>query len=109
MQLQETNTELKLKTVTGANSTAPREKILGQIPNDPRKSKQLAWNLYLAEGERTELAMNIQTEDGMTNGARNVIKFVQLHQQNKPSGIVQVQFDHLDVGHKTRIENRLYI
>ena len=42
----------------------------------------------------------------MTNGAGNVIKFVQLHQRNKPSGIVWVQFDHLDVGHKTRIENR---
>ena len=38
-------------------------------------------------------------------GAGNVIKFVQLHQQ-KPSGIVWVQFDHLDVGHKFRIENR---
>ena len=66
----------------------------------------MAWNLCLAKGERTELAMNIRTEDGMTNGAGNVIKFVQLHQQNKPSGIVWVQFDHLDVGHKTRIENR---
>ena len=31
----------------------------------------------LAEGERTELAMNIRTEDGMTNGAENVIKLVQ--------------------------------
>ena len=62
--------------------------------------------LCLAEGERTELAMNIQTEDGMTNGAGNVIKFVQLHQQDKPSGIVWVQFDHLDVSHKTRIANR---
>jgi len=54
--------------------------------------------------------MNIRTEDGMTNGAGNVIKLVQLHQESKPSGIVWVQFDHSDVGHKTRIENRnLYI
>ena len=88
------------------NSAELREKILRQIPNDPRKTKQLAWNLCLAEGERTELAMNIQIEDGMTNGAANVIKVVQLHEQNRPSGIVWVQFDHLDVGHKTRIENR---
>lgn len=48
----------------------------------------------------------LKVKDGMTNGAGNVIKFVQLHQQNKPSGIVWVQFDHLVVGHKTRIENR---
>jgi len=95
-------------SVIGANSAELREKILRQIPNDTRKTKQLAWNLCLAEGERTELAMNIRTEDGMTNGAGNVVKFVQLHQQDKPSGIVWVQFDQLDVGHRTRIENRHY-
>ena len=70
----------------------------------------MALNLCLAEGERTELVMNIRTEDGMTNGAGNVIKLVQLNKQSKPSGIVSVQFDHSDVGNKTRIENRnLYV
>ena len=94
----------------GANSIELRDKILRQIPNDPRKTKQLALNLCLAQGERTEIVMNIRTEDGMTNGAGNVIKLVQLHQESKPSGIIWVQFDHSDVGHKTRIENRnLYI
>ena len=54
--------------------------------------------------------MNLRTEDGMKNGAGNVIKLVQLHQQDKPSGIVWVQFDHSDVGQKTRNENRhLYL
>ena len=54
--------------------------------------------------------MNIRTEDGMTNGAGNVINLVQLHQPNKPSGIVWVKFDHTDVGQKTRHENRpLYV
>ena len=48
--------------------------------------------------------MNVRTEDGMTNGAGNVVKLVQLHQQTKPSGIVWVQFDHSDVGQKTRNE-----
>ena len=46
----------------------------------------------------------------MTNGAGNVVKLVQLHQQTKPSGIVWVQFDHSDVGQKTRNEKRhLYV
>ena len=54
--------------------------------------------------------MNIRTEDGMTNGAGNVFKLVQLFQESKPSGIVWVQYDHSDVGHKTRVENRhLYV
>ena len=70
----------------------------------------MALQLCLAEGERTELVMNIRTEDGMTNGAGNIIKLVQLHQQDKSSGIVWVQFDHSDVGQKTRHENRhLYL
>ena len=83
-------------SVIGANSPELRDKILTQIPKDPRKTKQLALQLCLAEGERTELVINIRTEDGMTSGAGNVIKLVQLHQQDKPSGIVWVQFDHLD-------------
>ena len=54
--------------------------------------------------------MNVRTEDGMTNGAGNVIKKIQLNQRNKPSGIIWVQFDHADVGEKTRLENRqLYV
>ena len=97
-------------SVIGGTSIDLRNKILRQIPNDPRKTKQLASTLCLAEGERTDLVMNIRTEDGMTNGAGNVIKLVQLHQQNKPSGIVWVQFDHSDAGQKTRNENRqLYV
>ena len=55
-------------SVIGANSPELRDKILTQIPKDPRKTKQLALQLCLAEGERTELVINIRTEDGMTNG-----------------------------------------
>ena len=44
-----------------------------QIPNDP-KTKQIVSTLSLAEGERTELAINIRTEDGMANGASNIVK-----------------------------------
>ena len=50
-----------------------------QIPTDPRKTKQLVCNLQLAECERTELAINVQIEDGLTNGASNVIRKIQLH------------------------------
>jgi len=71
---------------------------------------QLAFNLQLAEGERTEIAVNIRTDDGMTNGAGNIIRKIQLHDRNRPSGIIWVQFDHTDVGEKTRHDNRhLYV
>ena len=97
-------------SVIGANSTELRDKIMGQIPNDPRKTKQIISNLQLALGERTEIAINIRTDDGMTNGAGNVVKKIQLNERDKPSGIIRVQFDHADVGQKTRHENRqLYV
>ena len=99
-----------IDSVVGANSTELRDKILKQIRSDPRKTKQLASNLQLAEGERTEVAINIRTDDGMTNGAGNVIKKVKIHNRNSPSGIIWVQFDRADVGEKTRHENRhLYV
>ena len=97
-------------SVIGANSAQLRDKILSQIPDDPRKTKQIMSNLRLSVGERTEVALNIRTDDGMTNGAGNVVKKVQLNQQGKPTGVIWVQFDHSDVGEKTRHDNRhLYV
>ena len=66
--------------------------------------------LQLAVGKRTEISLNTRTDDGMTNGARNVIKVIQVQQTGTPSGVIWVQFDHPDVGQKTRQDNRqLYI
>ena len=87
-----------------------RDKILKQIPTDPRKTKQLHSVLNLAVGERTEISLNTRTDDGITNGASNVIKLIHLNQTGTPSGVVWVQFDHADVGVKTRQDNRqLYV
>ena len=62
--------------------------------------------LNIAVGERTEISLNTRINDGMTNGAGNVIKLIQVHQTTYPSGIVRAQLDHTDVGAKTRQENR---
>ena len=77
-----------LDSVVGASSLQLREKIMKQIPNDPKKTKQIMSTLSLAEGERTELAINIRTEDGVANGASNIVQKIILHQYGKPSGIV---------------------
>lgn len=60
-----------LDSVLGTNPAELRDKILKQIPVDSRKTKQLASNLQLAEGERTEITVNVRTDDGMTNEAGN--------------------------------------
>ena len=93
-------------SVIGANSAELRDKTMKQILTDPRETKQLVFNFQLAEGERTELAINVRIDDGLTNGASDVIRKIQLNDKNKPSGIVWVKFDHEDVGQKTRYENR---
>ena len=38
----------------------------------------------------------------MTNGAGNVIQLMQIHNTDKPSGIIWVQFDHADEGRKNK-------
>jgi hypothetical protein len=63
---------------------------LSQITDDLRKTKQIASNLQLSVGERTEIALNVRIDDGMTNGAGNFVKKIQLNQIDKPSGIIWV-------------------
>ena len=75
--------------------------MMRQIPYVPLKnSKQLGHKLNIAVGQRTEIAINIRTDDGMTNGASNVIKHTHLTNDSKPSGLVWVQFDYDDAGRK---------
>jgi hypothetical protein len=95
--------------VIGACSTELKEKIMRQIPYvSLRNSKQLACILKLAVGQQTEMAVNVQTDDGLTNSASNIIKLIQLRDDSKPSGLVWVQFDCEDVGKKTRKQNSIF-
>ncbi|CAB3983616.1 ATP-dependent DNA helicase PIF1 [Paramuricea clavata] len=94
-------------SVIGACSAELKEKIMRQIPFVPLKnSKQLALKLNIAVGQRSEIAINVCTDDGLTNGASNIIRLIRLTNDSKPSGFVWVEFDYEDVGKKTRQENR---
>ena len=72
-----------------------------------KDSKQIAYKLHIAVGQRTELAINIGTDDSLTIGATDVIKHIQMTNYTKPSGLVWVKFDCNDVGRKTRQENSI--
>lgn len=77
-----------------------------QIPyNQPNLTSQLYTVLHLAESERTDISMNVRTDDVLTNGADNVIELVHLQLIGKPPGIIWVQFDHADTD-KKKHENR---
>ena len=95
-----------LDSVVGTDNKEMQEKLLRKIPSDPRKTMQLAKQLCIAINQRTEIALNIRTEDGLTNGAGNVIKYVELYNLPNPEGVIWVRFDHSDVGKMIRNENR---
>ena len=67
---------------------------------------QLLSCLKVAENERTEVCQNIRLDDGLTNGAGNVVRYVQLLSSERAEGIIWVEFDHQEVGQKVRHENR---
>lgn len=73
------------------------------------EKQNISFCITLSSRERTEISLDTRPDDGMTSGASNVIKLIQVQQTDKP-GIIWVQFDHADVGEKTRHDNRqLYI
>ena len=61
-------------SVIGAESLTLRDKILKQVPTDPRKTKQLHSVFNIAVGERKEISLNLRTDDGLANGSGNVVK-----------------------------------
>ena len=44
--------------------------------------------LNSAVGDRTEISVNTGTGDSLTNGSGSVIKLTQVHQTDRPSGII---------------------
>ena len=71
-----------------------REKMM-QIPHVPLKN-----SIKLAT--KLRVALNVRTDDGLTNGTSNVVKLVKLNQPNKPPGNIWAEVDDEDVGRKTR-------
>lgn len=53
-------------STTGAESEVLKDKIVKQIPSDPRKTKQLHSVQNISVGERTEIYLNLGIDDGIT-------------------------------------------
>ena len=79
-------------SVIGAQSEELKQRLLRQVLDDPRKTMQLLSCLKVAENERTEVSQNTRLDDGVTN--------------ERPEGIIWVEFDYPEVGRKMRSENR---
>ena len=94
-------------SVIGACSSELKEKMRQILYVPLKNSKQLAHKLNIAVGQRSEIMINVHSDDGLTNGVSNVIKLIKLSNDTNPSGLVWVQFDYEDVGKKTQQENRI--
>ena len=103
---EETFSVIASDSVISVQSEKMKEMLLSRIPNDPRKTMQLASELCIAINQRIEIAVNMRLDDGLTNGAGGVVKYVELYNPPQAEGVVWVKFDHEHVGQKTRNENR---
>ena len=74
-----------------------------RIPTDARKTKQLQHELHIALGLKYETVLNVNTEDGLTNGASCIVKCVQVPPDKKARGVIWVQFEDNDIGVKIRV------
>ena len=74
-----------------------------QISTDPSKTANLHCSLTVVVDMIYDINININTEDGLANGASCVVKFIEYKQaiQNRPS-IIWVQFDNEKAGIETR-------
>ncbi|KAL9964814.1 hypothetical protein ACROYT_G028502 [Oculina patagonica] len=71
-------------SVIGAQSEELKARLLKQVPDDPRKTMQLAACLAIAENERIEVCQNIRLDDGLTNGSAGRGKAAQIVRKQFP-------------------------
>lgn len=81
--------------------------ILNTFKNNKQHTAQLPNELQVSEGISYEITVNLDTTDGLINGASCTMMKVDVLQNNMPaSGVLWVMFDDPDIGSQLRIENR---
>ena len=95
-----------IDSVVESVSADVRRALLMRIPTDARKTMQLPHELHIALGLKYEIVLNVNTEDGLTNGASCVVKCVQVPPDKKARGLIWVQFEDNDIGKSTRALGR---
>ena len=92
--------------VVGSTPPALRTKILNSFKNSSH-SKQLQSTLVLCEDLWYDLTVNLDTQDGLINGASCIIKMIDIPvDKTDPCGRVWVQFIDKETGSSLRSSNR---
>ncbi|XP_071810917.1 uncharacterized protein [Apostichopus japonicus] len=86
-----------------------KEGIKAAIPTDPSKTCGLFGALPIAVENKYETVVNVDVDDGITNGSSCVVKKLQYLDSNNPRpSIIWVQFDNLEAGREARCRYRQY-
>ena len=91
-------------TLVSANiSPKTAQELISQVPDDASVTANLEKFLTVAAGMKYVMSVNVNLEDGLTNGATGVVKFVEykIEGSNRPS-IIWMKFDDPRIGKATR-------
>ncbi len=91
--------------VSHTSSSHQEEFILSKVSDDQKKTGQLYSNLKLATGLPYDITTNMRSEDGLTNGAPGILKLYNIPHPQYASGVVWIEFEHVNIGKLTRLEN----
>lgn len=96
-------TTKSIDIVTGNLQETCHAKVLEKIPPDPSNTMGLYGSLKLAEGLHAEVSININVEDGLTNGAAGKIMYLDFRVENSDRcSIVWVLFEDNNIGKEQR-------
>ena len=91
-------TQTAADIVVGDIPNSAKQKILAKSPSKPGDAMGLGKVVKTAVGLRNELTVNLDVEDGLTNGAPCTTMHIE-------QGVIWVKFDEDSIGSKARAEN----
>ncbi|CAC5420340.1 unnamed protein product [Mytilus coruscus] len=92
-----------IDSVTGDLSERLHGDALNRVPDDPSKTMGLYKNLKIAEGLQVDFSLNINIEDGLTNGAAGKVMLLDYRVANSNRcSIIWVLFEDMNIGKDQR-------
>lgn len=92
-------------TVGGDVATNVKNRILAQVSDNPSNTMGLHKELHLVKDLPAEICVNVNVQDGLTNGSPCVVKKLDFRVPGfKRCSIVWVLFDEPSIGSATRIK-----
>lgn len=81
-------------TVAGDAKEQSKTNILNKVPDDPSKTMGLVGRLLIVENLPAEICINVDVEDGLTNGMYCIVKKLDFRVENSSRcSIIWVEFE----------------